>query len=477
MTFGIRGFFQRIVTPLSSNEDQARSEFVLNVLLVGIITLSCTALSINLIKGLLEMKVPVSVAAIFISLALFSGCYVLSRRGHSGIAAYIVLGTFFFFPTSMALQWGVDLPTALLTYTLVIVMSGILVNTRFAFFMTLLIGIAIISIHSFHETGVLRVDSYWRLASWETADTIVTMIMFGLIATVCWLSNREIQKSLARARTSEAMLKEERDILEWKVEERTRELKEIQAEKMAQLYRFAEFGRLSSGVFHDLINPLNAVYLNVERLQTRRLEGDSAASQSTTVNETAEDVERAVQAAKKLERLVASVRKQLAREETKKLFCLNEEIRYVIDLLLYKARAANVHLSFPDHKHLYLFGDAIKFNQIVLNLVANGIDACGVQPFESTGGETREVVVSLEERDQDIVVCVKDQGVGIAEAHLARMFEPFFTTKPEGHGIGLSMTKRIIEKDFEGQIILESTEGKGTTFTVVLPYRAAPISP
>ena len=112
---------------------------------------------------------------------------------------------------------------------------------------------------------------------------------------IAWLSNREIEKSLKRARRSEAALKVERDALEITVEARTRQLREAQADQLSQLYRFAEFGQISSGLFHDLVNPLNAMSLNMENILSIQ---DHA-----TVSEMRERIERAMGSAKRMEKI------------------------------------------------------------------------------------------------------------------------------------------------------------------------------
>lgn len=77
--------------------------------------------------------------------------------------------------------------------------------------------------------------------------------------------------------------------------------------------------------------------------------------------------------------------------------------------------------------------------------------------------------MTVQKNGQVTTVQVRDTGAGIPEAHLSKIFEPFFSTKAEGHGIGLWMTRRIIERDFRGTILVESSPGQGTVFTLALP--------
>jgi len=460
---GIKRFFKKIISPKSEDEDSRRQEYIFNIIAFGSIVLLIIANGISIIESIALAKYRgMSPYATLAILGWFVFLFYLSRRGRFRLASYFLLSAFFLLATYAAFTWGVEIQVALLFFVLIIVMSGILISSRFAFASTLIASLVLLLINYLHVNSFVTPNTYWKADSAGIADVIMFGIIFGIIATVSWLSNNQIEKSLARARKSEADLKDERDSLEVKVEQRTKELKEVQAEKMTQLYRFAEFGRISSGLFHDLINPLNAVSLNLGKTDG-------------TPEETKEYVGNAVRAAKKLEDLVVAVRKQLAREETKTLFLAEQEIKHVIEVLSHKAQQANVDLRFVPRSDIKMFGDAIKFNQVVLNLVANGIDACMPPTAElvpiSPGD--RWVKISLIEEPETIIMVVEDNGVGIPEQHMDKIFEPFFTTKINGQGIGigLSMAKRIVEKDFGGLLSAKSEAGKGASFKVSLPVR------
>ncbi len=454
--------YQKIIDSLhkgiasrSKDIDNARREFILNVLLLGSIFLSFIAFIINLATQLFGRTPSIPAEITFIISSFFVFLYFLSRKGFFILASFIFLGTFFLLNFYIAITYGIDIPEGILVYALSIVMSGILLGTHFCFLVTLVTIITVSLVGYLQIYSIFPPQSYWRLELLRVVDIIIFGIIFLIIATVSWLSNREIEKSLRRARRSEAELKKERDSLEITVEKRTRELKETQAEKMAHLYRFAEFGRLSSGLFHDLINPLTAVSLNLE--------------QAKNAGETKQCVNKAVRAAKKMEDMVTAVRKQLSREENKTLFSVNEEIAQALEVLSHKALKSAVAIRFFSRQEVKTYGDAVKFNQVALNLIANAIDS--YQGKDKN--DTRTVTMSLSQNGDTIVFEVKDKGVGIPEENKSKLFEPFFTTKSDGYGlgIGLSMIKRIIEKDFGGSISVESKEGEGSAFTVKFPSR------
>ena len=300
----------------------------------------------------------------------------------------------------------------------------------------------------------------WKTEPYAFGDTILLDITIVVIVIISWLSNREIEKSLKRARASEAELKKERDLLEVKVEERTKDLKKAQLEKMTQLYRFAEIGRLSSSLFHDLVTPLSLISLNLERLKHKREQGSIENMQT--------QLQKAIKATKYLETFVIAVRKQLQNQESKKVFSLNKEIKLVMQMVKHKANNMQIKMSLEAPEEIKIYGSQIKFNQLMTNLLLNAIDAYEGKEINK---KNRTIVVDLQESQEEVILSVKDEGVGILKEHMQRIFLPFFTTKSteKGTGIGLSISQEIVEKSFGGTIGVSSSKSDGTIFTVMFP--------
>jgi signal transduction histidine kinase len=176
-----------------------------------------------------------------------------------------------------------------------------------------------------------------------------------------------------------------------------------------------------------------------------------------------------------MEDFVIAVRRQILKNGNRSLFSAADELKQVIDVLSYKAVKENIKIIFSPLRNdsVEVFGDAIKFNQIALNLIANAIDSY-LENKKPDGGshlKNREVIVSLSREKETIVLTVRDHGSGIPKENLNKIFEPFFTTKQSGMGIGLSMVKRIVEKDFNGTVKVASEANKGATFTVIIPQK------
>jgi signal transduction histidine kinase len=452
--------YKKCILPHSAHEDSRRKELILNVLLICI-SLFFTTLTITVLCNSLRLMEAYTGIPLLLSsgiLLVFGLLLLASRMGYYSPVSYFLLGTYFLATAYGAYTWGVDLPSVLLSFALLIVMSSILIGIRFALLVTGVI-VVLVLILGILESSVTRGESHWRLQPFVFDDAIEYIAYLFVIMAISWLSNREMEKTLKRARHSEETLMKERDTLEIKVEERTRELKQAQREKMTQLYRFAEFGRLSSGLFHDLMNPLTVMSLNMEKLQK------NTSKETSVVNE---PLQKAINASKKIEHFIGTVRKQVQMQGTECVFSINEEIEQAIELLTHKARHAGVTLHFNNPFIFQTYGNPIKLHQTVVNLLSNAIDSYDNSPLK-----TRPVMLTIAAQNSMIILEVSDKGSGIPETILSKIFDPFFTTKTyyKGIGLGLSTTKEVVEKYLHGTIAVTSKAGEGSTFAITFPIR------
>lgn len=460
----IKKIFKKLTAPKAKKEDTKRREYVLNILLLGIIVFLLVVIAIFIsdmaVSGLYYqqvnlLKTLISYLAILLA---FIFLFFLSRRGFILTASGILISILVIATSFLVASFGAELPTGLLGYILAIIFAGILINSGFAFLTTIISCLAILTITYLQINGHIEVNSYWKSEPLKIVDIIMFCAMFFVVAVVSWLSNRETEKSLRRARKSEAELKKERDMLEIKVEKRTAELKKAQAEKMAELSRFAEFGRISSGLFHDLVNPLTALSLNLEQINNGQDNIDNAKSY----------LDQSIKTTRRMGDLINAVKKQIAHQQNSTYFSLNKEIEEIIELMAYKARKANVNIIFEADENINTLGDPVKFSQVIMNIVANAIDAFDEMEKKSTN---KQVLINIKKDKQNTLITIKDNGSGIKPENLPKIFEAFFTTKnfSKGSGIGLSSSKNIIEDIFAGSIQVVSEYGRGTEFIINIP--------
>ena len=401
-------------------------------------------------------------------LGFFIFLFYLVRRGFLKLPSYLLIIIYACPAIYSFINWGTDLPAALLLSILIITLTGILLGANAVLIGSGFLSIFLLVVTELQNNGTIKVASYWRQDPNDLGDVISYSFILFVIAIIVWLFCREIKKALRRAIKSETELKEERDSLEIKVIERTAQVRSMEIEKMTQLYRLAEFGRLSSGIFHDLVNPLTAVSLNLEQVMTEGKE--KLLNVKSCLNQ-------AMLATHKMEDLIISIKKQIKKEGSLSLFLINEEINQVIQILAYKARKTRVIIDFSNSEEYNLYGDPIKFGQVICNLLANAIEACENKNIEEQNTNNNLIIpsinISLKKINNFIKIMVSDPGSGLAPENLNKIFEPFFSTKTQtgrGLGIGLASTKNIIEKDFKGIIEVESKVNNGTKFIITLPY-------
>lgn len=454
-------FHQQYLKPNSNNEDQARREYIFNILVNGFLALNIVAFAFSLVRHITQggsaQNVPpyVLIVPIVVLLCL----YTLSRRKFNNKIVYVFIGLYVLLGTYALYLYSIALPQGLLVYVLVIIMSGILISSRAALIMTIIIVINLIVLASLQINGTTKPYTAELDEPFKMQDVGVYIMIFTVIFLVSWLSSREVDASLRRARHSERELKAERNLLEVKVRQRTKELEKAQVEKTLELYRFAEFGRLSSSLLHDLANPLTAVSLTFGQLEDGR-NSDAAIQIRDGITH--------------MEQYMHSARRQLRSESETRVFDSKDTIEKVVSFLLSKARSHKVKLVRRLSDNAMLFGDSVRLSQIIANLVANGIDS-----YSGTDISIRRTVTLTSKIDHAIdslVISVRDNGIGIPEDELSRIFEPFYTTKSSdrGTGIGLTITKRIVEEEFNGAITVKASDKKGITFIVILPlYRGS----
>src|SRR4029077_16785240 len=147
-----------------------------------------------------------------------------------------------------------------------------------------------------------------------------------------------------------------------------------------------------------------------------------------------------------------------------KNFDLNDVVCETLGILSSLAVGRNVELtSFITQGALPILGDRIQLQQVILNLVVNGIDA-----MKDTPGENRIISIRTARVEKFAELSVSDRGSGIAEDKLKEIFEPFFTSKADGMGMGLSIARTIIEAH-NGMISAKNRDHGGASFQIRLP--------
>jgi PAS domain S-box-containing protein len=239
--------------------------------------------------------------------------------------------------------------------------------------------------------------------------------------------------------------------LEAKVEERTRELMELH-NQLLHSERLAVSGRLAASIAHEINNPLQAINSFISAV----IHESDKESKHVEYLELAQ--EGIFQIADIVKQLLAFSRPDKITREFQDINPIVEKTLLMVKKELAKGRIKVMIELAPDLPEVKV--SAQQINQVLVNLILNAKDAM------PEGGELR---IKTGRDNLGIYIQICDTGTGMSEEVMERMYEPFFTTKKEkGSGLGLSVSFGII-KAHGGDMIAESKEGKGTSFTISLP--------
>ncbi len=357
--------------------------------------------------------------------------------------------------------------------------------------MFLCFGTFILACGSTHlmEVWTLWHGTYWlsgaiklltALASVPTAILLLYLVPHA----VALPSPQAMRLEIAERKSAERALNLVKEQLEFMVQERTAELsktnKELIAEiaqrkrseealqaaqaQMARMARVSTMGELTSSIAHEINQPLAAVVTNGDA-SLRWLGNDppNLAKTRESITGMIKEANRASEVIKRIRALAKKTPPQKANLE------VNEVIDEAIGLVGGQLARQGVVLRKELVPNLPpVIGDRVQVQQVILNLIANGIEA-----MEEVTGRPRELSISAKSTDDGrVLISVSDCGTGIEPESADHLFEAFFTTKQEGMGLGLSISRTIVE-GHQGRLWATPNTQGGATFQFTLPVASA----
>jgi C4-dicarboxylate-specific signal transduction histidine kinase len=310
--------------------------------------------------------------------------------------------------------------------------------------------------------------------SLEEAPDMIVFVATALF--IGWLSGEQ-----KRAKES---LRQARDVLDAKVQERTAELKRaneqlhseiaereaaeerlIRAQaEIARIARITTMGELAASIAHELNQPLGSIVVS----------GDAClrwlAAKPPNLDEVLQAVEAIIRDGTRASGVLVRIRGLLRRgERLRERSDINDVVREVIALSDGELRRNGVFLRTEMSGDLPpVVVDRILLQQVILNLIMNAMEA-----MRAVSDRVRVLRIRTEEQPSgSIVVLVQDSGVGVGPKHSSRMFEAFYTTKAQGIGMGLTISRSIIEAH-GGQLWAVANDVPGSTFCFTLPIDEA----
>ncbi|KXG74508.1 Sporulation kinase E [Fervidicola ferrireducens] len=224
-------------------------------------------------------------------------------------------------------------------------------------------------------------------------------------------------------------------------------------QNMEHINRLVFIGEMSAALAHEIRNPLQGIQACFQVLES---------SFPNEEDETKSELYRAIyREIDRINRIITNLL-QFARpsdpipEKVSFARIMNEIKPFITSLL--KEKALKLQCSIPEYDELYIDPNHLK--QILMNLITNAIRA-------SKNGGSINISLSLTQ-DDEVILCIKDEGIGIPAQNLNKIFTPFFTTFPGGNGLGLCVVQSLTLKN-RGRIWIESTENRGTSVYLAFP--------
>lgn len=326
--------------------------------------------------------------------------------------------------------------------------------------------------------------AYLNIPSFTTQDelkeeisnflvTIITLnaFIFLIAGTIALFLTNRITSSflLISKKMQEVNLGKTNEEIEWKrndeigglVKEYNKMVKKLEesAIALAKSEREGAWREMARQVAHEIKNPLTPMKLSIQYLQK------AIDNNSINVKEMASSVAKTL--VEQIDHLskIASDFSQFANigNPKKEVFDLHEMLYSLVSL--YETTENLLFKWVPVHQRIMVFADKTQLNRLFTNLLQNALEACHNRA-------KRVISVSEENNEESIIVKVTDNGEGIPQEMQSKIFIPNFTTKSSGTGLGLAMSKTIVEQA-KGKIWFETVEGEGTTFFVELPILRA----
>jgi C4-dicarboxylate-specific signal transduction histidine kinase len=281
--------------------------------------------------------------------------------------------------------------------------------------------------------------------------------MIGFLVTslvVTQLTSRVRDRTAALEKTNEQLRAE---IIERK---RAEESYSKTQSELAHVTRVMTMGELAASIAHEVNQPLSGVVINGNTC-LRWLAANPA-----NVEEAQEAARRIVRDGKRAGDVIARIRALATKSSsTKERMNMNEAIQDVVGLARDEVRRKGVKLRTELARDLSpVMGDRVQLQQVLLNLIMNGVDA-----MSTVGERDRQLVIKTQRDESDQVrVAVQDSGIGLDQEIMQKIFDAFYSTKPGGMGMGLSISRSIVQ-NHGGRLWAAANDGPGTTFQFTVP--------
>lgn len=373
------------------------------------------------------------------------------HHGHRTIASWMIIALYAVVALSTLLFWGLNAPVGILTISLVIVLTGLLLGSRYVPYITAAMVGAIALVQLVHslgfiapDTSAIRVESsYW--------DVIGYAVMFFVYSLIAWSSMKRSEIALTRAKKAEEIIRAQNERMSIELERQASQLRQEQLTQTRQLHKFAIIGQSAAAMLHELSSRLSVLNFDLSDLKQQLKNSKTITS--------------AEQSIAYINDMVHQARQQLNTYGTTKRLAPRTLISTVIkDIRLKPAhKGIEVLQTYQKSGTYHLYGDPVAFSQILTILITNACEA-------SLATDHPLVRVLSQQKGATLSIIISDNGPGIPNYQQAKLFTPHVSKKSTGMGVGLYIAKHLTELLFNGSLTY-TRDANETHFTLALPLR------
>lgn len=363
---------------------------------------------------------------LFLSYLYLNLISILIQKAYIRFSALLIIILLLLILSKATLIFGVDFYLVDIMYPLIILISAILIDVKFAVFVCLFI-FSIFFLCFFLQSRALMIsDVGWKTSLSIFPAALVVLISYATVLFLVYFSFKD-------------------------AETKTKRLKKRQMEKLLDLAPLLNFGKLSKSLVCEIRNHLSIISIV---LQNTKIDGNII-----------KDLDLATESVAQIDRLSNLVLYGFVNQLELEVFNLNLEIKNIVSLFKNKSRQRRIKIIFEPNNNYQLHADRAKLNRVLVSLIFNAIES-----YEKVKNDDKHIFIKLVKKPRSLLIKVKDYGMGISKNELPLIFTPYFSSKDRRKSLGLSLyvSQKVMIEVYETKIKVESLLGTSSTFTLYI---------
>lgn len=363
---------------------------------------------------------------LFLIYLFFNLMSLLIKKGFFQLAAFLIIILLLLILFKATIIFGVDFYIIDIMYPLVILISVILIDMKFAIFVYLFTSAMFLLCFFLQRNELIINDVRWKTSSSIFPNVLLVLISYAMMIFLVYFSSKEF-------------------------EIKTKKLKKRQMERLLDLAPLLNLGKLTTSLVCEIRNHLSVISIVLQNAQMDK--------------NIIKDLDLAVEAVDQIKSLSCLGFCGLSKDSELEVFNLNLEIKKVISLFKKKSNEQKIKIIFEPNIDYQLYADRMKLKRVLVSLIFNAIES-----YEKVESDDKHIFIKLVKKPRNLLIKVKDYGAGIKKDDLPLIFNPYFTLKDKAKHLGLSLyvSQKAMIKNYETKIRVESSFTVGSTFTLYI---------